>query len=179
MTTHCPNCGFTVRETSRYCSDCGTLLPEGYQDNEEAKGSGYQSLLRETAYLDPEWRDKAEAAIKQQDTNLSTPEKNSFQFIPKKMGAYRSVLLVVFLPCITLGMYTLYWWWQTGNEIRDYLGGNEPSPSRDLTLTMLTCGLWRLHMHYSYASRIAEMQRHSQLPSNDSLKYICPLLSLF
>ncbi|MEW6732285.1 MAG: DUF4234 domain-containing protein [Acidobacteriota bacterium] len=169
----CSSCGGVVRERARYCSHCGIWLNR--EDPTYNALSVYHSRLRETTYLEPEWQAKAEAALKQPPTGrLKATAAN-----PVSFGRPRNIVLVLLLPLLTLGFYALYWWWATGHEIRDYLQSKEPQPGRDLLLLPLTCGLWRLYMHYSYAVCIADMQERVQLPRNEHLKIICPLLSFF
>jgi hypothetical protein len=151
---------------ARYCSQCGTLL--------RMATNGYRSQLRDTSYLAPEFRAQAELALE----NYAS-ERRDLNCELRNPKGYRSVVLTMLLPLLTMGLYSLYWWWRAGGEIRNFLNGGEPARVRDICLLVLTGGGWRFYMHYNYAARIADMQTRVGLPRQDYLKFLCPLLSFF
>jgi hypothetical protein len=165
MLISCPTCQTAARTNAHYCSICGQpLFNPSLQIDEN---SSYQSILRETSYLEPEFR-------RQFDQALSCQSRVHY---PAKVKP-RSVALVVLMPIFTFGLYGLYWWWRSGQEIREALAGQEPNPPRDILLLFITGGFWRLVMHYNYAARIADLQERNNLSRHDYLKFICPILSL-
>jgi hypothetical protein len=178
MKNYCTNCSGRLRRQARYCSHCGfQVKTESGNEYPEDRSAGYRSLLRDSSYLEPEWRESVEAALRRYESEL--PSIRRSPLLPGKKGKPRTVWMVMILPALTLGFYSLYWWWKTGHEVRNYLGNHEPSPVRDISLLVSTCGLWRFYMHYNYASQIVEMERRVRLPQSDYLKILCPLLSLF
>lgn len=167
MASCCPNCRAAVRAQARYCSICGVNLGEGgFEDS-------YRSVLIESTYPDPNWREAPEVMER-----LNAPLVKSRRAPLPHIGRYHDAGLVMLLPFVTFGLYTLYWWWRAGREIRLALQSNEPQPWRDLFLLIITAGWWRLLMHYNYAARITELQERADLPCSHYLKYLCPLLSL-
>src|SRR5687767_2050188 len=123
MANYCTNCSGRLRRQARFCSHCG--LPVNVElDNEslENRERGYRSILRESSYLEPEWRERAEAALRRYESESPYTRQNRSALFAKRNGKIRTVWMVMILPALTLGFYSLYWWWKTGHEIRNYLG---------------------------------------------------------
>ena len=66
----------------------------------------------------------------------------------------RSVALVIIFSLITCGIYFLYWFYVTTNELKTVTGREELSPGVDLILNIVTCGIWSFYGEYRNAQII-------------------------
>ena len=62
---------------------------------------------------------------------------------------YRSMPIQVILVIVTLGIYCLYWFYQTAVELKDASGDTDASPALWLILLFVPFGA--LYSHYKYA----------------------------
>ncbi len=73
-------------------------------------------------------------------------------------GTVRHPILVYFLSMITCGLYGLYWFFVTSEDINRGLGRKEMNPILDFILIWLTCGLWWFWWSWKASEAIVEVQ---------------------
>jgi hypothetical protein len=63
---------------------------------------------------------------------------------------------------ITCGVYYLIWIYSTTSELKEALADQELKPGVDVLLTIMTCSLWSIYVHYRNAQKV-----HAGLLSRD------------
>lgn len=94
------------------------------------------------------------------------------------VGEKRDPVMVLVLSLVTCGIYGIYWWIVTGNDIKNALGREDINPTMDIVLAFVTCGIWLIYMHFKYPQLILEMQDRTGVPRND-ISVISILLAVF
>ena len=73
-------------------------------------------------------------------------------------GTVRHPFLVYILNMFTCGLYGLYWFFVTCEDINRGLGRREFNPILDFVLIWLTCGLWWFWWSWRASESIVEVQ---------------------
>ncbi|MDR3293766.1 MAG: DUF4234 domain-containing protein [Clostridiales bacterium] len=93
----------------------------------------------------------------------------------------RDIVTFILLSIVTCGIYSLYWFVVTTNEIESELNEKDGTLSNGgtaLLLDIVTCGIYGIYWYYKQGQRIAKLQRQVGLPEKDnSTTYL--LLSVF
>lgn len=58
------------------------------------------------------------------------------------------------------GFYAIYWWYLTGNELKNYLGKEDLNPTMDIVITLI-CGFYMLYLPIKYGKFIQEAQQRA------------------
>ncbi|MBI5607568.1 MAG: DUF4234 domain-containing protein [Deltaproteobacteria bacterium] len=91
----------------------------------------------------------------------------------------RDLVTAILLTVVTCGIYSLFWMFQMGNDIATLRGDDQPKPTTDLVLTLITCGLWYFVVSYRWAQLLNEVaeQRGKRVDSN--FPVLCLVLAFF
>jgi hypothetical protein len=68
---------------------------------------------------------------------------------------YRNMFVQVLLMVITFGLYSLYWFYQTANEIKAHTKDEEAAPTLWLILMIVPLGIF--YSYYKYCEMYAKM----------------------
>ena len=95
-------------------------------------------------------------------------------------GEVRSGALVWLLSLVTCGLYGLYWWYQAGTELREYLDDEDVNPLLDLVIT-LVCFLYALYLPFKYGALIHRAQKRAGMTyaQDQSVKFFLFQLCCF
>lgn len=83
----------------------------------------------------------------------------------------RNPVLVLLFSLITCGIYELYWYVVTTNEIEYELknsDGHCKSGGMALLFSIITCGIYMFYWWFSQGRRVAQLQRERNLPVGDN-----------
>lgn len=69
---------------------------------------------------------------------------------------------MIVLSIVTCGVYYLIWIYGTSKELKEALNDQEIKPGIDVLLSILTCTLWAVYVHYRNAQKV-----HAGLLSRD------------
>jgi len=165
---NCPSCGSQNRETSRFCSKCGTtLIATAEPPSSTPMGTSYPSVYQQPGMST--------------DVSLQ-PVQSGLPYAPSAnpiVGMERSIATSIILSIVTCGIYLFVWIYAIGKDIRDFLGRDDPNPGMDILLSIVTCGIWALYLMYKYPTLINEMLMKRGLQTNDNLPLISLLLGIF
>lgn len=98
MSTHCPSCGAPVTEDSRFCSHCGTKLPENVQRIEIQAHNTTEIKIEDAAKLE-EVRLRYELEGKKLQDRMETKRQG---IKPHKTKCTIALLLSIVFLCISL-----------------------------------------------------------------------------
>ena len=91
----------------------------------------------------------------------------------------REPVVVLLLSLITCGIYLIFWYSKTYDELADITGktptGNEFIT--DLLLVIVTCGVWGIYVDYQIGLQLEDMQRERGMPTSD-IKTIAIVLDI-
>jgi hypothetical protein len=79
----------------------------------------------------------------------------------------RDPVMVALLGFVTCGLYMLVWKFQTTGELRAATGDATLSPTTDLLLTVVTCGLWGVYTDYRNARILGDIFRRCGVARDD------------
>jgi hypothetical protein len=165
----CAACGTDNRDGVKFCSKCGSALPEvpaaGYP-NADYPSPGYQN----PGYQNPGYQNPAGY-----QGGYPPPGQPSYpgamQASPYGStgirGERREIGMLVLLTLVTCGIYGIIWWYKMFGEIAADLGRTDINPALEIVLIYLTCGLYGMFLAYKYPRLINEMQAKRGLPVND------------
>lgn len=171
---NCPDCGTQNRETSHFCSKCGTTLPQQVQTPPSPtppSEASYPSVYQQPGMATP----SPDFSLQPVNSNLPlyTPQPSP------TIGFERSIATSLILTFVTCGVYLIIWIYSIGKDIRDYLGRDDPNPGMDIILMIVTCGIWGIYLMYKYPTLINEMLHRRGLPVNENLPLTSLLLGVF
>ena len=63
----------------------------------------------------------------------------------------KSILMVILLTIITCGIYSLFWLYQTTQDLTEYSEDYRLTPGMSVLLTIITCGLYQIYWWYRIA----------------------------
>jgi hypothetical protein len=66
----------------------------------------------------------------------------------------RSSATVLLLSIVTCGIYKLFWYYQTSDELRRVSGDESINPTTDLLLLFVTCGIWGMYVEYRNVQKV-------------------------
>jgi len=92
-------------------------------------------------------------------------------------GIVRNGMMVLVWSFVSCGAYQMWWFWQVCNEMRAYLGRDEPSFWKIFLLTNVTCGLYSFYwMITRCGALVQEIQARAGLPNpqNHGFMYLLP-----
>lgn len=93
----------------------------------------------------------------------------------------RSVASVIIFSIITCGIYGIYWFVVTTNDIESSLKRKDGSVSSGGTcflLSIVTCGIYMYYWYYKQGARLAQLQQENRItPKDNGLIYL--LLGIF
>jgi hypothetical protein len=161
----CAACGTENRDGVKFCSRCGSALPEppaaGYPDagypspGYQNPSPGYPSPGYQGGYPPPGQH----------------PYPGAMQASPYGStgvrGERREIGMMVLLSIVTCGIYAIVWWYKMFSEIAADLGRTDINPILEIALIYLTCGFYGMFLAYKYPRLINEMQAKRGLPVND------------
>ncbi|MDR1940353.1 MAG: DUF4234 domain-containing protein [Clostridiales bacterium] len=88
----------------------------------------------------------------------------------------RSIASVILLSIITCGIYSLYWFIATTNEIESEIepkGESCTSGGLAFLLTIVTCGIYMFYWYYKQGQRISKLQAQvGNAPKDNSVLYL-------
>ena len=90
-------------------------------------------------------------------------------------GKVRHPVLVYVLNMLTCGIYGIYWFFVTCEDINRGLGRKEHNPIVDFVLAIVTCGLWWIWWSWKASESIVELQeKWGVTPKMDAaILFIC------
>ena len=96
------------------------------------------------------------------------------------IGKRRNIVLAIVLTLITLGIYSIYWFFSLGNDLGKAKPDSGCSGLKDFLLTLITLGIYGLYLHYKYPRVTADIQRERNLPVYDfaTLSLVLAILGL-
>lgn len=74
-------------------------------------------------------------------------------------GTVRHPVVVLLLTWFTCGLYFIYWYFVTCDEINRGLGEQRLNAVLDFVLGIVTCGLWFLWWHWQAAEAIVDLEK--------------------
>jgi hypothetical protein len=81
-------------------------------------------------------------------------------------GVVRNGLMVLLYGVASCGIYQMIWFVSVCNEMKAYLGREEPNWLKVLGLGIVTCGIYALYWQFAVAGQlIQEMQQRAGLPN--------------
>ncbi len=128
----CPRCGASCADDDRFCSNCGSPMPEyGNSARTDAQGPGYEQprYAQGPAY------------------------QGGYRRPP------RSVALAIILSIITCGIYGIYWFVVLTDEINELTGEGSPSGVVSFLLSLITCGIYGIYWAYVMGRKVARLNR--------------------
>lgn len=82
------------------------------------------------------------------------------------VGKHRNPWMVLLLSIITLGIYGIFWWYASFQEVKDYRRG--AGPGGVLAIVFLLIGLLSIFLPFMLASNIGAAQRQYGRPTSVS-----------
>ncbi len=198
----CPNCGATVGEGQKFCTNCGTPLsagapaPEAPQETAQPEESYTQP---ETGYTQPEGGytqpeggyTQPESGYTQPETGYTQPEGGYTQPVvnavpqgggyygPMMGGTNRNIALCVIFTIISCGFYAIYWMVKLNEELNVMAGETEyRSGGMVVLLSIVTCGIYAIYWIYQMGKRVDTIKERTGVPSANS-PMIFLILSIF
>ena len=147
----CPNCGAWNTDEARFCSSCGTQLPDA------GPQPGYQNTNPGGQAPGP---------------NRQDPGYSYYSERPPIQA--RSVALCIVLTLITCGLYGLYWMYCL-NEDLNRLAGNQDYTNGGMVIVfnIITCSIYGIYWAYKMG------QITSSLTGDSFYPIVFLLLALF
>ena len=150
----CPTCGTNNRDGVKFCSSCGTGLPE--------PSPTYQSVYQ---------------------GQQASPFPGTMQPTPggaygAPVGEKRDIVMPIVLTFLTCGIYGIYWHFKMMSEVAADLGRTDINPVMEIVLIFVTCGIYAIYLAYKYPKLVTEMQARRGMPIND-ISTVSILLALF
>jgi hypothetical protein len=71
----------------------------------------------------------------------------------------QSPAMVIILTVVTCGLYGLYWYYRTSEDIQDAAGVRDVSPGMEVALILVTCGLYTIYWWYKYGTLLVDLER--------------------
>lgn len=128
----CPRCGASCADDDRFCSNCGSPMPDyGNSARTDAQGPRYE-----------------------QPRYAQGP---AYQGGYRRPG--RSVALAIILSIITCGIYGIYWFVVLTDEINELTGEGSPSGVVSFLLSLVTCGIYGIYWAYVMGRKVARLNR--------------------
>lgn len=88
----------------------------------------------------------------------------------------RSVVSVILFSIITCGIYSIYWFIVTTNDIESHLqekDGSVSSGGMAFLLSIITCSIYTIYWYYKQGKRIGALKSQAGLaPSDNSVLYV-------
>ena len=91
----------------------------------------------------------------------------------------KSILMVILLTIITCGIYSLFWLYQTTQDLTEYSEDYRLTPGMSVLLTIMTCGLYQIYWWYRIADIFMSAQQRAKMPRLSDNKILFVVLSLF
>lgn len=91
----------------------------------------------------------------------------------------KSILMVILLTIITCGIYSLFWLYQTTQDLTEYSEDYRLTPGMSVLLTIITCGLYQIYWWYRIADIFMSAQQRAKMPRLSDNKILFVVLSLF
>jgi hypothetical protein len=79
----------------------------------------------------------------------------------------RGIAKELVLTMVTCGLYGMYWFYVTDDELARASGDPEISATKDLLLTFVTCGVWAIYCYYRNAKKCHELSTRYGLNRQD------------
>ncbi|WP_255200716.1 DUF4234 domain-containing protein [Enterococcus gallinarum] len=76
----------------------------------------------------------------------------------------KSILMVILLTIITCGIYSLFWLYQTTQDLTEYSEDYRLTPGMSVLLTIITCGLYQIYWWYRIADIFITAQEKTKFP---------------
>jgi hypothetical protein len=150
----CPTCGTHNRDGVKFCSACGTGLPDPqptyqsvYQGQSASQYPGAMQPMAAGSYGAP-------------------------------AGEKRDVVLPIILTFVTCGIYGIYWHYKMMSEIAADLGRTDINPVLEIVLVFVTCGIYAFFLAYKYPKLVTEMQAKRGMQVND-ISTVSLILAIF
>ena len=88
----------------------------------------------------------------------------------------KSILMVILLTIITCGIYSLFWLYQTTQDLTEYSEDYRLTPGMSVLLTIITCGLYQIYWWYRIADIFYHCTGKTKFPRiNDNKSVVCCL----
>ncbi|MCU7699668.1 DUF4234 domain-containing protein [Enterococcus gallinarum] len=72
-------------------------------------------------------------------------------------------LMVILLTIITCGIYSLFWLYQTTQDLTEYSEDYRLTPGMSVLLTIITCGLYQIYWWYRIADIFITAQEKNEI----------------
>jgi hypothetical protein len=97
----------------------------------------------------------------------------------RRLGTRREPGLVLLFGILTFGIYYLWWIHEVSRETQEYLGEPDTTPTLEVVLTVVTCGIYIYFWDWKMAEKIHRMQQMAGVPNptNNNILYL--VLNLF
>jgi hypothetical protein len=185
----CPSCGAGNVEGTRFCVKCGTTLPTapgpeswrqsgdlGQQQQQGTPSGGFAPGSQPSGYSTPDpYATPAPSAWPQQPQAMQPGYNTAGLF---SIGEKRDPMMVVLFTLLTCGIYGIFWWYNTINEVKNALGREDINPGMEILLVFVTCGIYGFYLYYKYPQLMLEMQDRAGRPRND-ITMMSLLLAIF
>lgn len=184
----CPSCGAGNVEGTRFCVKCGTTLPtapgpESWrqsgdlgQQQQGTPSGGFASGSQPSGYSTPAPYAPAAPSAWPQQPQAMQPGYNAAGLF--SVGEKRDPMMVVLFTLLTCGIYGIFWWYTTINEVKNALGREDINPGMEILLVFVTCGIYGFYLYYKYPQLMLEMQDRAGRPRND-ITMMSLLLAIF
>lgn len=91
----------------------------------------------------------------------------------------KSILMVILLTIITCGIYSLFWLYQTTQDLTEYSEDYRLTPGMSVLLTIITCGLYQIYWWYRIADIFITAQEKTKFPRINDNKVLFVVLAIF
>ena len=90
----------------------------------------------------------------------------------------RNIAVCIILSFITCGIYSIVWFIEMTDDMRNASGDDSLSGGKDFLLSLVTCGIWGIYWAYKMGQATTKAQEKNGLtPTDNSVLYL--ILQLF
>lgn len=91
----------------------------------------------------------------------------------------RSVVLVIVFSILSCGIYGIYWFYKTNQDLNDYTGDQSINPGLAILFSVLTCGLYTYYWWYKMAQleTFAQQKNGNVVVGDNKILYL--VLAIF
>ena len=155
----CPKCGFENSKSSKFCTNCGSVIDNKSDENLASDKETYKT------------KDRGSSGKRKSDSIVVNNEDAvipNFNFVSTS-----TIVLLSIFTCGIYSYYLLYKWVEVINA-NDEAENGLPSPIVSLLIAIFTCGAGTVYFQYKIPERAAYLSRKTGGNTNPKRKSIKP-----